>query len=89
VNIAAKVVKHMATGLDGETYDFMRIIPALGGLALIVYTGYHMYAHGQFDPMSFGAGLGGLYGGTGIGLGAKAKTEPTPLDGGQRIPEER
>lgn len=73
---ARTVVKHCATGIDGETYDVMRIGLMLGIIALIVFTGYHLLVNKQFDPSGLGISLGSLLGGSGAGIGLKAKTEP-------------
>ena len=80
------IIKHCATGIDGETYDVARIGGMFGLLALIIYTGFQLVAHHVFDPMSFGAGTGAILTGTGAGVGMKAKTEPSPAGGDFKPP---
>lgn len=67
----------MITGLDGKTVDPARVYLAgavltfLGG-ALVVIIKTH-----ALDFQAFGIGFGALLAGCGIGIGAKAKTEPS------------
>lgn len=68
-----KVIKDCITGIDGESFDVGRVLLASG---VIVFLGLSIYHHEKFDPMDFGAGLGGILVGGGAGIGMKSKTEP-------------
>ena len=48
---------------------------AIGCAGFIGAAIVHVIHNGQFDPQSYGIGLGALLGGTGIGMGAKARGE--------------
>lgn len=72
-----KVIKDMATGLDGESYDIGRILMAIGFFSMVGFQGVSVFKTGTFDPQNFGIGLGGLLGGGCAGLGFKSRTEPT------------
>lgn len=72
-----KLLKHCLTGIDGESYDVARVLLFLGGIAFIVYSGYHVWHNRSFDFQSYGIGLGSILGGGGAGIGLKAKTEPS------------
>lgn len=51
----------------------VRVIGASGIVTLIGCTIFLVVTKGAFDPMSFGAGVGGIAGATGAGAGVKAK----------------
>jgi hypothetical protein len=64
------------TGKDNQTIDIARILWALAVLGFIVFAGIHVMVNHQFDPSSYGVGLGSALAGGGIGIGAKGHTEP-------------
>lgn len=73
----------MMTGPDGETFDPARVIgygSALAGVAVFLFNSVWAVTHeGKFDAASYGAGFGAVCAGimaVGIGVGAKANTEP-------------
>lgn len=72
-----KLLKHCLTGIDGESYDIARVLLLMGGIAFILYSGYHVWRNGTFDFQAYGIGLGSIIGGGSAGIGLKAKTEPT------------
>ena len=71
-----QLLKDCLTAKDGESYDVGRVLLLIGGLAFIVMAAYACFHGGQFDADKFGSGLGWILGGGGVGLGAKARTEP-------------
>jgi hypothetical protein len=76
VNAIKSIIKDLATGIDGESYDVGRVLWALGALAFLGMSIYAVIHTGAFDAMGFGAGYGGVLGGGGAALGMKSKTEP-------------
>jgi hypothetical protein len=78
-------IKMMATGPDGVTFDPARVIGygvAAAGAAVFLFCSVWSVLHeGKFDAMAYGGGFGALCGGimaVGIGVNAKASTEPKP-----------
>ena len=69
-------LKHLFTGKDNQTFDLGRVLWALGVIALIAFTGWHVWEKCEFDAMSYGTGLGALLGGGGAGIAIKKGTEP-------------
>jgi hypothetical protein len=77
------VVKHCATGIDGQTYDPARVV-GYGSAAMVVsgfvFNGtYVAIAKGLFDAQAFGLGGAAILAGVasiGAGVAAKAKSEP-------------
>lgn len=72
-----EILKHLLTGKDNATHDFMR----WGGLGTIVIAlGLTIFAvtwRGQpFDLQSFGVGMGAVFTTLGIALKFKETTEP-------------
>lgn len=51
----------------------VRVIGAAGGFTLLGNSTFMAVAHGQFDAMSFGAGIAAIAGAVGAGAGIKAK----------------
>ncbi len=69
-------LKHILTGRDNVTYDIGRVLMFFGGFAYLACTFIAVLHSLEFDMEKFGYGLGALLGGGGVGLGAKAHTEP-------------
>ena len=59
--------------MDGQTYDVARVALVV---TLFVFLGLAIANYDKFDPLAFGGGVGALIVGTGVAVGAKAKTEP-------------
>jgi hypothetical protein len=76
--MCAEFIKNLFTGKDNNTYDISRVILFIGVISLVIFTAIRVCATKEFDPMGFGTGMGGLLGGGGLGIGAKAimKGEP-------------
>lgn len=75
---------HMLTGIDGVTFDPARVIgygAAVAGVGVFLFNSVWSVTHsGAFDAQSYGLGFGGVCAGimaVGVGVAAKAKTEPT------------
>ena len=80
-----KIIKDILTGVDGVTYDNVRVYMFLGVLTYLGCTVYHLWDDNAFDFIAFGTGLAAMLAGGGAGIGFKAKTEPpngnaTPAD---------
>lgn len=70
-------LKHCLTGRDNESYDIARVLLCAGAMTYIAISIYVAIRSGQFEPDKYGSGLGWILGGGGIGIGAKAHTEPS------------
>jgi len=70
------LVKNMLTGKDNKTYDVVRVIGFLGGIAFILMSMFVVYKTTVFNYIDFGIGLASII--VAIGGGAKLKetTEP-------------
>lgn len=82
------IIKMMATGPDGITFDPARVIgygSAVFGVGTFLFNSIWSVTHtGAFDAQSYGIGLGAVFAGImaiGIGVGVKAKTEPPAASG--------
>lgn len=64
---------------DERFLDLFRVGYALGIVAFIVFSGYHLFNGGGFDPMNWGTGFGAILFGGGLGVGLRAKNEDGPL----------
>lgn len=71
------------SGIDGKTIDPARLIgygAAAAGVGVFLFNSIWSVLHaGTFDAQAYGIGLGGVLAGVmavGVGVGAKAKTEP-------------
>lgn len=70
-------VVHLLTGRDNETLDIGRVLWVAGVLWFMLIGGWAVIGKGQaFDPSGYGTGLGIVLAAGGIGVAAKAKTEP-------------
>lgn len=79
------MIKQLFTGIDGETFDPARVIGYGSAIAVVIaflFNSIYSVMHaGTFDAQAYGVGAGGVLAGimaVGVGVGAKAKTEPTP-----------
>lgn len=77
------MIKMMMTGPDGDTFDPARVIgygSATAGVAVFLFDSIWSTVHTHtFDPQAYGMGFGAVCAGImaiGIGVGAKAHTEP-------------
>lgn len=70
------VIRGIFTGKDGNTYDLGRILWAAMGFGYVIFAAISVWRDGSFNPQDFGIGAGTILGGGGIGIGAKANTEP-------------
>ena len=71
-----KIIKHILTGIDGETYDPARVIWVAISFTFIVGALYGIFHGKDFNMQDFGIGSGALLGGGGAGVAVKSKTEP-------------
>lgn len=71
-----KVITKLFTGVDNKTPDLLRVLVFVGAIFMVIYSGVSVYRTGNFDPMAFGTGFGGLLAGGGAGVGFKRLTEP-------------
>jgi hypothetical protein len=71
-------LKHILTGIDGETFDPARILWVLGVVSFLGFTGYEVWKTGHFDMVNFGVAYGGLLAAGAAGVRIKADTEPGP-----------
>ncbi|OHD24198.1 MAG: hypothetical protein A2Y38_24920 [Spirochaetes bacterium GWB1_59_5] len=71
-----KFVKDLLTGIDGQTYDEIRvgIAAALGTLIATVVT--CLVQGNPVDLQAFGISAAAILGAGGFGIGQKAQTEP-------------
>lgn len=72
-----KALRDVLTGIDGSTYDAVRVLAVLSivvGLGLAIYV---VVWKGQpFDMQAYGLGLGAVFLSVGGALKLKADTEP-------------
>ncbi len=77
------LLRDMFTGIDGETFDPARVIgygSAVAGVGTFLFNSAWAVVHSNtFDAQAYGIGFGAVCAGImaiGIGVGAKANTEP-------------
>lgn len=77
------MLKQLFTGIDGITFDPARVIgygSAVVGVGTFIFNAVWAVLHGAtWDAQAYGIGLGAVLAGVmavGVGVGAKAKTEP-------------
>lgn len=74
------IIRHLLTGADNTTHDFVRWLGMFGGLTALGLQVYVVVVKGSpFDMQSFGIGLGALLASVGAALGLKKDTEPKPV----------
>jgi hypothetical protein len=70
-------LKDLMTTKDGVSYDPIRVGLVVTVLSLLAFTGWDVIANSHpFDALNFCGGAGALFGGAGLGIGAKRKDEP-------------
>jgi hypothetical protein len=85
INLIKTIARDCATGPGGEVFDPARVIgygTAIAGVAVFLFNSVWAVTHGEkFDQQAYGMGFAAVCGGImaiGIGVGAKAHTEPKP-----------
>jgi hypothetical protein len=69
-----KLVKDCLTGIDNQTYDFMRVFTCV---ALLVYFAMQFFSIDEtWNPVQFAEGFGLIMVATGASLHLKRETEP-------------
>jgi len=83
IHLIKTIIKDSFTGPDGVTFDPARVIgygSASAGVGVFLFNSVWATTHTHaFDPAAYGIGFGGVCAGImaiGIGVGAKAHTEP-------------
>lgn len=71
-----KFFRDMFTGKDNKTYDIGRVLWFQSVQAFVLLSVYAIYKGGEFDPITWGAGIAALIAGGGAGIKLKADTEP-------------
>jgi hypothetical protein len=71
-----KWFKDMLTEKDGQSFELLAALGAIGFAAVIVFQGYVTFKNGTFDPLTFTTGLGALL--VSIGGGQKLKPQAPP-----------
>ena len=69
-------IKHIFTGLDGETYDISRVLWMIGVVAFLCFTGYDVWKNQKFDMASYGLAYSGLLAAGAVGVKIKESQEP-------------
>jgi hypothetical protein len=70
------VVKHILTGIDGETYDPSRVLWTIGVLFFLVCETITVYRSGVFDLVNYSIAFSTLLAGGAVGVKIKETTEP-------------
>jgi hypothetical protein len=68
--------RHLFTGKDNRSFDIGRVILFEAVQSYIALTAYFMVRGGSFDFIAYGTGLAALLAAGGVGIAAKAGTEP-------------
>lgn len=71
-----KLLKDILTGIDGITYDNIRVYMFLGVLVYLGSTLWHLYDDNAFDFVLFGTGFAAILAAGGAGILLKKDTEP-------------
>ena len=71
-------MRQMFTGRDNATLDLGRVLWALTCVCGLGLSAWHVIHGRGFDMVAFGTMGAALLAGGGIGIGAKAHTEPGP-----------
>ena len=74
-----KLIKDALTGIDGESFDVVRILCASGGITFLALEIFSVgWKSVPFDMQAFGIGFGGFLAAVSAGLKVKETTEPRP-----------
>lgn len=71
-----RFLRTLLTGADNNSYDIIRLMAFVGGIAMIVFEGIAIWHGVVFDPVSFSSGFSILAFGHGVSLKLKSDTEP-------------
>lgn len=71
-----KFFKDILTGIDGSTYDNIRVYMLLGVLVYLGSSLWHLYDDNLFDFVAFGTGFAAILAAGGAGIMFKKETEP-------------
>jgi len=71
-----KVFKDTLTGIDGETYDIVRVGVFTTIVIMCANAITAMINQTPMDYLAFGSGCAAIFAAGGFGIGQKAKTEP-------------
>lgn len=71
-----KFFRDILTGVDGVTYDNIRVFMLIGILTIIGAAITGMVQGKAFDYLAFGGGFAAVLAAGGAGIGLKSKTEP-------------
>ena len=76
--IDVSILKDIVTGIDGVTYDVVRIAAVAAVIEALFLAGYDVLGKGRpFDMQAYGIGLGAIFLSVGAALKLKADTEPS------------
>ena len=71
------MIKHILTGIDGESYDVARVMGVLGVVFYMSMTAYNViWMKHPFDYVNWGIGFGSVIGSMGVAIKLKENTEP-------------
>lgn len=70
-----KFLKDILTDITGNDFDVAKILWISAIVSYIVYAGIHIYLNHQFDPLSYGTGIGAALGGGGFGVAQRNKEQ--------------
>lgn len=71
------MIKHVLTGIDGESYDVARVMGVVGVMFFMAMTAYNVVVlKHSFDYVNWGLGFGSVIGSMGVAIKLKEKTEP-------------
>lgn len=70
------IIKHMLTGIDGETFDPARVMWIVGLVTALAFTGYEVYNTKHFNIADFCLAYGGLLAAGAGAVKLKESTEP-------------
>jgi hypothetical protein len=71
-----KLLKDILTGIDGQTYDNVRVYMLFGIITYLVCAAWHLYDENVFEFQNFAIGFAAILAGGGAGIGFKSGTEP-------------
>ena len=71
-----KFFKDILTGIDGKTYDNIRVYMMFSVFVFLGSSVWHLYDENVFDPVAFGSGLAAIFAAGGAGILMKKDTEP-------------